>query len=86
MGLEARALTAAMLMLKAAGVVALPVHDSLIVPQEAVSMAEQALMGCFRQQVGITPRLHIRLGAIGMSGTRVADVDQASLRNTASAR
>lgn len=57
MGLEASALTAAMLTLKVAGVVALPVHDSLIVPQDAVPMAEQALMAAFQQQVGITPAL-----------------------------
>jgi hypothetical protein len=59
MGLEARAMTVAMMDLKERGVLALPVHDSLIVPQGAVEMAKAALTTAFQRQLDITPRLKV---------------------------
>lgn len=57
MNLEARALTAAMMTLKDAGIVALPVHDSLIVPRSREAEAAAALVQAFHQTLNITPRL-----------------------------
>jgi hypothetical protein len=59
MGLEARAMTAAMMDLKKRGVLALPVHDSLIVQQGAVEMAKAALITAFQRQLGVAPRLKV---------------------------
>jgi len=63
MGLEARVLTTAMLVLKTQGVLALPVHDSLVVPQSAVQATKQALTAAFQECLGITPRLRVKADA-----------------------
>lgn len=57
MGLEAAAITAAMERLWAVGTLALPVHDSLIVPAGAVEPARQALVEGFEAVAGATPVL-----------------------------
>ena len=59
MGVEARVMTAAMLDLKGRGVLALPVHDSLIVAREGVEAAKDALQSAFQGQLGVTPRLKV---------------------------
>lgn len=72
MGLEARAMTGAMINLKRLGVLALPAHDSLIVPQSTGSIAAEALTQTFQSQLGkhvasarvgsgfcVTPRLKV---------------------------
>ena len=61
MGLEARAMTAAMMNLMARGVLALPVHDSLIVTQSAVVLAKTALTAAFQSQLGVVPRLKVNV-------------------------
>lgn len=63
MGLEARVLTTAMLVLKTQGVLALPVHDSLVVPKSAVQVTKQALTAAFQECLGTTPRLRVKAGA-----------------------
>jgi len=63
MALEARVLTTAMLGLKTQGVLALPIHDSLVVPQSAVRATKQALTAAFQESLGITPRLRVKTGA-----------------------
>ena len=62
MRLEARVLTTAMLRLKTQGVLALPIHDSLVVPQSAVQATKQALTAAFQGCLGITPRLRVKAG------------------------
>ena len=58
---EAAIIGRAMLDLVAAGVVVLPVHDSLVVPVSAVAAAQSALVDAFRALVGIVPRLTVDL-------------------------
>lgn len=55
MGLEAAAMTAALESLRAAGVLGLPVHDSLIVPAGAEGLARRALVAGFEAVAGATP-------------------------------
>jgi hypothetical protein len=64
MGLEARAMTAAMMDLKKRSVPALTVQDSLIVPQSAVEMTKVAMTAAFGGQLGITPRLKVNEGGL----------------------
>lgn len=52
MGIEAAGVSAAMTELRRAGLLALPVHDSLIVPTEAAGLAEGALERAFIAQAG----------------------------------
>lgn len=52
-------MTAAMMSLKRRAALALPVHDSLIVPQSAARIAKEALAQAFRSQLGLTPRLKV---------------------------
>ena len=59
MGREASVITAAMLSLKAQGVLALPVHDSLVVPHRAVEAANHALTAAFREQLRVMPGLRM---------------------------
>ena len=63
MALEARVLTTAMLGLKTQGVLALPIHDSLVVPQSAVRATKQALTAAFQESLGIIPQLRVKTGA-----------------------
>lgn len=61
MNLEAEALTTSMHYLRVArNVLALPMHDSLIVPRRAVAMAEVALQQSYRAQFGLYPSLSVR--------------------------
>jgi hypothetical protein len=55
MGIEAEALTMAMGTLREAGILALPVHDALIVPASAVVEAEMALTEAYQAKAGIVP-------------------------------
>lgn len=57
MGLEARAITHAMLSLKARDVLALPVHDSLIVSASRMQDAKDALADAFSGTLRVVPRL-----------------------------
>jgi hypothetical protein len=59
MGLEAVTLTDAMLQLQRRGVIALPVHDSLVVPQGAVEITKAAMTTAFQRALGVTPRLKV---------------------------
>jgi hypothetical protein len=56
-GLEARAITAAMAQLRHQQILALPVHDSLIVPISAAAKARAALRAAYRTVCGCTPML-----------------------------
>jgi hypothetical protein len=56
-GLEAAAMTAAMWQLRSDNVLALPVHDALLVPASAVTLAAHALQDAFRSVVGVTPQI-----------------------------
>ena len=60
---EAAILARAMGSLSRAGVIVLPVHDSLIVPVSAAMTARQALADAFVACVGIVPRLTVTLPA-----------------------
>jgi hypothetical protein len=64
MGMEARVVTSAMLALKDGGIVALPVHDSLIVQAKAASIARAALTTAFKDLLGTEPRLSVK-GPLG---------------------
>jgi len=58
MGVEAVAMTDAMRVLReGSGVLALPVHDSLVVPAGAVQAARDALRGAFERAAGFSPML-----------------------------
>ncbi len=59
---EATIIARAMGELSKAGVVVLPVHDSLIVPGSAAHTAEAALVAAFKHEVGIVPRLTVETG------------------------
>ncbi len=59
MRLEAEAIGLAIVRLRADGVLALPVHDSLIVPRDAVNMAVAAIELAFAAVAGITPRAKV---------------------------
>ncbi|HEX6957767.1 MAG TPA: hypothetical protein VF194_07255 [Ferrovibrio sp.] len=62
MNIEANALTMAMQYLRVArDVLALPMHDSLIVPQSAVRAAEEALRQSYRAAIGLYPKLTVRV-------------------------
>ena len=55
MALEAAAMTRAMRDLRAADILALPVHDSLIVPAEAEAIARRAIVAGYEAICGATP-------------------------------
>ena len=55
MGIEAEAMTLAMRTLRAVGVVALPVHDSLIVPRSAAVVARDAIQEACEATYGAVP-------------------------------
>jgi hypothetical protein len=55
-------MTAAIMVLKKRNILALPVHDSLVVPQTAVEMTKAALIAAYQDQLDVTPRLKV-LGA-----------------------
>ena len=59
MNLEAGCLTVAMSVLRLRGVLALPVHDSLIVQARHEGEAKTALRESFRANVGIVPRVKV---------------------------
>jgi hypothetical protein len=68
---EAEIIAAAMRDLSRAGVAVLPIHDSLLVPEEAETGAKEALVEAFRADAGITPRLEVeRANAIHAAETR----------------
>lgn len=56
---EANAITAAMFALKRRGVLALPMHDALIVPDSTAAVAKRALRDAFKTQAGIAPTIGI---------------------------
>lgn len=60
MGIEAEALTLAMASLRARGVLALPVHDSLVVPRAATALAVDAMREAFGTVTGIAPTLDVQ--------------------------
>ena len=57
MAIEAAALTAAMDALRAEGILALPMHDALIVRESHAGIAKAALTAAFEAHAGIAPRL-----------------------------
>ena len=59
MGLEASALSAAMASLRGQGVLALPMHDGLIVPHSAEAAAMEAMRLAFREITGASVRLTV---------------------------
>ncbi|HYG85642.1 MAG TPA: hypothetical protein VD978_05245 [Azospirillum sp.] len=56
---EAEAMTKAMLRLKGEGILALPVHDSLIVPRSAIGRAKLVLEEMFMEVVNVSPMLEV---------------------------
>ncbi len=61
MGLEAEALTAAMRKMRGRGILALPLHDALIVPTSAAEGAKSALGDAYERVAGIRPQLTAKL-------------------------
>ena len=61
MNIEAEAITLAMQTLRGQGVLAMPVHDSLIVPRDAEPVAMQALQDGFQRAAGIVPRVKVSI-------------------------
>jgi hypothetical protein len=59
MGLESSALSAAMASLRGQGVLALPMHDGLIVPRSAEGVATEAMRVAFRRITGASVRLTV---------------------------
>lgn len=59
MGLEAEAMTRAVRTLRKAGVLALPIHDSLVVPASAERVAMDVMRAAFRAVVGVEVRLTV---------------------------
>ena len=59
---ESEAIMEAMERLQAGGVVALPVHDSLVVPLSAAGRAEEALRGAYHARFTFSPRLNVHTG------------------------
>lgn len=55
MAIEAQALTTAMGELREAGILALPVHDAMLVPASVSAVARAALVRGFQHHAGITP-------------------------------
>lgn len=60
---EVTAMSAAMRALREQNVLALPVHDSLIVPVRAETAARQAITAGYQAVCGVTPRLRDKAGA-----------------------
>jgi hypothetical protein len=60
MGVEAQAMTLAMRDLREAGILALPVHDSLIVPKAAEGLARKAIAERFTQVCGVAPNVDVK--------------------------
>ncbi|WP_146201834.1 hypothetical protein [Teichococcus aestuarii] len=58
-GIEAKALTGAMEVLRNRGILALPTHDGLIVPASAAEEAKEAFKGSFGYFAKIQPRLDV---------------------------
>lgn len=56
---EASIIARAMMALSGAGVIVLPVHDSLVVPVSEVLKAREALEAAFVALAGIVPRLEV---------------------------
>jgi hypothetical protein len=62
MGIEARALTRAMLSLKDEAILGLPLHDALIIQERHAERARAALEAGYRAEAGITPIIRVRRG------------------------
>lgn len=61
MAIEAEALRQALLtLLRADGVVALPLHDALLVPSSKAEVAEERLRGAFHWVAGVKPRITVK--------------------------
>jgi hypothetical protein len=58
-GVEARAMTLAMRHLRQAGILAMPVHDSLIVPISSQALASAALSAGFKTVCGLEPAISV---------------------------
>lgn len=59
MGLEARIVTDTMESARRLGVLAMPIHDGLIVPSDAAGTVAEAFTEAFRQHAGVTPLLKV---------------------------
>ncbi len=57
MGLEAEALSTAMRTLRGQGVLALPMHDGLIVAESVQEAARMALEAAYAMAAGVAPRV-----------------------------
>lgn len=60
MGIEARALTMAMIVLKERGILGLPLHDALIVQERHAEAAREALEAGYLAEAGITPVVRVK--------------------------
>lgn len=65
MGIEARALTRAMMALKEQGMLGLPLHDALIVQERHAEAAREALEAGYLAEAGITPVVRVKRGVEG---------------------
>lgn len=65
MGIEARALTRAMLALKEQGILGLPLHDALIVQECHAEAAREALEAGYLAEAGIVPVVRVKRGVEG---------------------
>lgn len=57
---ESQVMVAVLLDLKRQGVIALPLHDAVIVPQSAADIAKDTMARTFRGQVGADPVINIK--------------------------
>jgi hypothetical protein len=62
MGIEARALTRAMMALKERGILGLPLHDALIVQERHAEAAREALEAGYHAEAGIVPVVRVKRG------------------------
>ncbi|WP_426960267.1 hypothetical protein [Muricoccus radiodurans] len=62
--LEAEAITLAMRSLREEGILALPVHDSLIVPREAEALTRRAMARGYEQVCGLSPEIRCKVAAL----------------------
>ncbi len=65
MGIEARAVTSAILALMDEGILALPLHDALVVQERHADRAKEALQLGYLTEAGITPTVRVKRGVEG---------------------
>ena len=65
MGIEARALSRAMLALAGEGILGLPLHDALLVQEQHADQATKAIQASYQVEAGIIPLVRVKRGVEG---------------------